>query len=360
MPPVPSVVPEVGTRGDGYGVGHQLAKRGANGDERPRTCAQSVLRGGEDGERRAAVAGREHVRPGAMEDPRRGGRGHLHGDPRHDGHQRRVPHLARRVRRSASMASACSSRRRSDRSWVACSSTPATGAGSSFSTSPSGCSVRSGPRTCSPAATRIASRPSIRGASRGASSPRSWAIAGQLYDRIGPRALVTVGFAVLAINTWHLSQLDATTALGSVDRERVARGASLVNGTRFVAQSIGVALLTTILAGSLSPATRALQRRTQSQATSKASTRSNSGASPSGATPSGVSAAAPVGGLCVAAGESRDLTPPIRGAGAVSNGPVLRRACNENLAGPERAYRFTFYASLVAFLLGLFLPGWPG
>lgn len=93
---------------------------------------------------------------------------------------------------------------------------------------------------------------------------------------------------------------------GDTDRKRVARGSSLVNGTRFVVQSIGVALLTTLLAGSLSPATRALQRRTQSQAVGKASNGSNSGASTKGAsmngtTTSGVSVAAPTGGLCVAA-----------------------------------------------------------
>ena len=219
-------------------------------------------------------------------------------------------------------------------------------------------------------------------------------IAGRLYDRIGPRALVGVGFAVLAVNTWQLSQVDATTslghlrflmglrglalgltvqstfttALGSVERKRVARGSSLVNGTRFVVQSIGVALLTTILAGSLSPATRALQQRAESGVAGQGSGRQESAGA------SGASAAAPAGGLCVAAGESRDVSGPVNGpvSGPVS-GPsggdagqgiasrrVFRRACDENLAGFEHAYRFTFYASLVAFALGILLPGWPG
>jgi DHA2 family multidrug resistance protein len=212
-------------------------------------------------------------------------------------------------------------------------------------------------------------------------------IAGKLYDHIGPRALVGVGFAVLALNTWQLARLDATTslghirllmgmrgvalgltvqstfttALGAVDRKRVARGSSLVNGTRFVVQSIGVALLTTILAGSLSPATRALQQRAQSAGSAG---QRGAGASQQSGGASGASAGAPAGGLCVAAGESRGAggvedRPVQRGSGLAS-GQTFRRACNENLAGFERAYRFTFYASLVAFALGILLPGWPG
>lgn len=179
-------------------------------------------------------------------------------------------------------------------------------------------------------------------------------IAGRLYDRVGPRILVVVGFAVLVINTWQLSKLDAhtsigyirflmalrgfalgatvqstfTTALGTVNRQRVARGSSLVNSTRFVVQSIGVALLTTILTASLSPGTRALQRQAQE-------TQPSIGP---------VSASAVPGGLCVA--------PATRSA------PVAR-ACAENLQGFEEAYRFTFYAACVALVLGAFLPGWP-
>src|SRR5262249_43087063 len=93
-------------------------------------------------------------------------------------------------------------------------------------------------------------------------------IAGRIYDRIGPRAIVVVGFSVLAINTWQLSRLTGSTsiewvlvlmamrgfalgctvqstfatALGTVNRRRVARGSSLINSTRFVVQSVAVAL----------------------------------------------------------------------------------------------------------------------
>jgi len=98
-------------------------------------------------------------------------------------------------------------------------------------------------------------------------------LAGRIYDRIGPRPLVVFGFIVLAVNTWQLSKIEAATsipwimlllalrglalgatvqttfatALGSVPREIVARGSSLINSTRYVVQAIGVAILSTVL-----------------------------------------------------------------------------------------------------------------
>jgi EmrB/QacA subfamily drug resistance transporter len=135
-------------------------------------------------------------------------------------------------------------------------------------------------------------------------------IAGRLYDRVGPRPLVVFGFLVLVANTWQLSHLTMATsipfimlllamrglalgttvqttfatALGSVPRLRLARGSALINATRNVVQSIGVAILATVLA--------------------------SSGSDP--------------------------------------------------LTGFENAYRLTFYVSLVAVAVALFLPGWPG
>ena len=38
---------------------------------------------------------------------------------------------------------------------------------------------------------------------------------------------------------------------------------------------------------------------------------------------------------------------------------MIQRACQENIAGFERAYTVTFYAAFIALLLGLMLPGWP-
>jgi hypothetical protein len=39
---------------------------------------------------------------------------------------------------------------------------------------------------------------------------------------------------------------------------------------------------------------------------------------------------------------------------------IINEACLENVAGFERAYTVTFYAAILAVVLGLFLPGWPG
>jgi EmrB/QacA subfamily drug resistance transporter len=182
-------------------------------------------------------------------------------------------------------------------------------------------------------------------------------LAGRLYDRIGPRALVILGFAVLCVNTWQLSHLTATTtmraimilmamrgfalgctvqstfttALGTVNRQRVARGSSLVNSTRYVVQSIGVALLATVLASAQSPATVTLQRQAES-----ANVAGKQHQEPE-RNQSGICSAQP--------------------AGAATS--ALQRACQENLTGFERAYRVTFFAAVLALLLGALLPGWP-
>jgi DHA2 family multidrug resistance protein len=99
-------------------------------------------------------------------------------------------------------------------------------------------------------------------------------LAGRLYDKIGPRAIAAFGYVVLSVNTYQLAQLSMTTlrleimilmalrglalgctvqttnttALGSVARERLQRGSALVQGTRYVMQSLGVAVLSTVLA----------------------------------------------------------------------------------------------------------------
>jgi len=195
-------------------------------------------------------------------------------------------------------------------------------------------------------------------------------LAGRLYDKIGPRPLLVTGFALLVVNTWQLSQIQAdtpiewiifllvlrgvalgltvqttmVTALSVVPRLALARGSSLVNSTRLVVQSIGVAILATVLASSLSPDVRALQNQFEGQRPALGR---------------------PVG-ICEASTLSLAETSSRGGGG--SSGPelapaqikqMLDRACQENITGFERAYKVTFYASILALLLGLFLPGWP-
>jgi hypothetical protein len=196
-------------------------------------------------------------------------------------------------------------------------------------------------------------------------------IAGRIYDHTGPRPLLVAGFALLCINTWQFSLLDASTpfprimillairgaalgltvqstfvaALSVVSGPALARGTSLVNATRNVVQSIGVALLATVLASTLSPDTHRLQLEI---------TEAGLGNSD-------------IPGLCVssAAGAAsgttaEDRIPPLAVGPARDVSPDRAAACGESLHGFQRAYRLTFVAALFALLLGALLPGWPG
>lgn len=98
-------------------------------------------------------------------------------------------------------------------------------------------------------------------------------IAGRLYNRVGPRLLAAVGFALLAVGSIGFTQLDLhttgwslqgwlivrglglgltnipiqTLVLSVVSNRAMARASSLVNVTRQVSGAIGVAALTTYL-----------------------------------------------------------------------------------------------------------------
>jgi EmrB/QacA subfamily drug resistance transporter len=114
-------------------------------------------------------------------------------------------------------------------------------------------------------------------------------LAGRLFDKIGPRMLVTVGFAILCINTWQLAQIRGdtaisyivfllalrglavgltlqttfTTSLSSIPLNLLPRGSSLLNSTRFVVQAISVAALATVLTSTLSAEVKAQQDQAQ-------------------------------------------------------------------------------------------------
>lgn len=190
-------------------------------------------------------------------------------------------------------------------------------------------------------------------------------LAGRFYDKIGPRALVTVGFAILLINTWQLAQIQATTpiawlafllglrglalgmtvqttfatALASVPKPNLARGSSLINGSRFIVQSIAVALLSTVLTSALSPEIKAFGgagEGAQAETTQRF-------------------------GLCETPGVpvAQNVPPGTSSAAAPQARAGVERACNEYLSGFEQAYNLTFYAALAAVIIGAFLPGWP-
>jgi EmrB/QacA subfamily drug resistance transporter len=202
-------------------------------------------------------------------------------------------------------------------------------------------------------------------------------LAGRLFDKIGPRVSMVVGFIILCVNTWQLSRLTAATsinfivfllalrglaigltlqtsyvtALSSVPLEQLPRGSSLLNSTRFVIQAIAVASLATILVGFLSPAIKSQMDRMQNTL-------------PATSTPFGV---------CETPGVSAADNLPPGTAASLANLPAdsalaartkiltgLQQACSESMRGFEAAYRLTFYASIGALLLSFFLPGWPG
>jgi DHA2 family multidrug resistance protein len=196
--------------------------------------------------------------------------------------------------------------------------------------------------------------------------------AGRLYDKIGPRMIMVVGFIVLCINTWQLSliqgntpisyivfllalrglavgltlQTSYVTALSSIPLDQLPRGSSLMNSTRFVVQAVAVATLATILVSSLSPDIKAQQEKMQEQQMANT---------------------APFG-ICETPGvAAQDNVPPHVGSAPPMSADVkakivagLQTVCDQSMQGFENAYRLTFYASIGALFLALFLPGWPG
>jgi DHA2 family multidrug resistance protein len=185
-------------------------------------------------------------------------------------------------------------------------------------------------------------------------------IAGRLYDKVGPRALLAFGFGLLILNTWQLSKLGANesitwimvllglrglalgttvqttfvTGLSVVPLKEIANGSSLTNATRQVIQAIAIAILATVLVSTLSPQIAAMQQNFLDTPVTPGS--------------------APIA-VC---------EPVSSGTGGTSILPsaesaLLAQACQQNIAGFESAYKITFYAAIAALVMGLLLPGWP-
>ncbi|GER90574.1 MFS transporter [Dictyobacter vulcani] len=168
-------------------------------------------------------------------------------------------------------------------------------------------------------------------------------ISGRITDRIGPRVPIVLGFILIAYNTYQLSQIQMDTsinfiifllvlrgiavgliiqnsqvaALLDVPMGRLNRATPLVQATRQTMQSIGVAVLATILTSAI---TISMPKNVQAGA---------------------------------------DLTkvpPPVRAA--ILND--IHQFQAQYITGLEHAYLATFAIAVVATLLSLFLPGWPG
>lgn len=202
-------------------------------------------------------------------------------------------------------------------------------------------------------------------------------LAGRLYDKIGPRMIMLVGFAILCVNTWQLSQIQPltsipyivfllalrglavgltlqtsfVTALAAIPLDQLPRGSSLLNSTRFVVQAVAVAALATILVSNLSPDVKAQQEKMQDIP---------------------VTASAPFG-VCETPGVAADDNLPPGSKAALASLPApsaaaaktkilngLKTVCDQSIDGFEAAYLITFFASIAALILSVFLPGWPG
>ena len=137
-------------------------------------------------------------------------------------------------------------------------------------------------------------------------------VAGRLYDKLGPRPLVVTGSILLLINTWQFAHLAIDTPISQILVLLVLRGLAI--------SSIMQATLTS----ALSKVTRRGLPRGSSLVNS-----------------------------------TRFV---VQALGVALLATVLSSAFSheENLRGFEQAYKITFYAALVALLMGLRLPGWPG
>lgn len=168
-------------------------------------------------------------------------------------------------------------------------------------------------------------------------------ISGFIADKIGPRVLVVVGFAILAFNSWQLAQIDLNTDIGfiafllvirglalglviqntnvaalrDVPLPKLARGTSLVNSTQQIIQAVGVAALATVL-------TSAITVKIPPQFAS-------------------------------ASGGSFDLSklPPVAQQ-------AYHQFQSQYIDGLHSAYTVTLVIAIATTLLAMMLPGWPG
>lgn len=201
-------------------------------------------------------------------------------------------------------------------------------------------------------------------------------LAGWLFDRIGPRPIVVTGFVILCVNTWQLSLIQATTpiqyiifllalrglavgltlqstfttALGSVPLNDLPRGSSLLNSTRFVVQAVAVASLAVVLTSALSAEVKALQDQAQqdpSLATQRFGACETPGVNAADNLPPGTNASLAT------------LSPQAAAAAKAKILAGLQLVCDQSMQGFQASYRLTFYASIGALLISIFLPGWP-
>ena len=70
-------------------------------------------------------------------------------------------------------------------------------------------------------------------------------------------------------------------------------------------------------------------------------------------------------GICETPGVAQEDNVPASAAGLSGPGraaarTAIQKSCDENILGFETTYRVTFFAAMLALVVALFLPGWPG
>jgi DHA2 family multidrug resistance protein len=166
---------------------------------------------------------------------------------------------------------------------------------------------------------------------------------GRFQDKIGPRLLVAFGFGLLIINTWQLSLLTLDesygyiafllvlrgvalsfvlqptllAALSGIAPRALPRASSLVNSTRSIFQSLGVAVLATILTTTI---TNQLSSFQPPKPTS---------------------------------------VPPPPNYQQIVQQAAADAFHHAFLSGLSNAYFLTFVVAAAASVIALFLPGWP-
>lgn len=176
-----------------------------------------------------------------------------------------------------------------------------------------------------------------------AASAVTTVIAGRISDRIGPRLPIVVGFLLITYNTYQLSQIQLDTSLNfimfllvlrgiavgliiqntqvaalmDVPLPRLNRATPLVQATRQTMQSIGVAILATVLTSAIT-----------------VSLPTTTGSGHTGA--------------------------PISPAARAAIAQLYHQFQSQYITGLERAYLITCFIAIVTTILALFLPGWPG
>ena len=137
-------------------------------------------------------------------------------------------------------------------------------------------------------------------------------VAGRFYDKFGPRPLIITGSILLMINTWQFAHLGTDTPIRQIMFLLALRGLAIS------------ALMQATLTSALSKVTNDALPRGSSLVNS-----------------------------------TRFV---VQALGVALLATVLSGALSheQDLRGFEQAYKITFFAALIALIIGLRLPGWPG